>query len=173
MNTTYVPDRAMAIYAHPDDIDFSCAGTVAKWSQSGCQTTYVIITAGNVGSHEEGMTAEKLAEIRHAEQTKAANIAGATCIFLGYHDGLLEPTAELRKELVRLIRIHKPNIIFTGDPNMYYRGERPNHPDHRAAAQAVFAAAFPACEMPMLYPEFLEEGITPHKVNYLYMTTDK
>ena len=111
MTNTYIPERAMFIYAHPDDIEFGVAGTAALWAKNGSDVTYVVITDGNVGSNEAGMTAEKLAEIRRAEQTAAAEVVGASCIFLGYHDGLLEATMELTKELVRLIRIHKPNFF--------------------------------------------------------------
>lgn len=172
MNDTYIPARAMLIYAHPDDIEFSAGGTAAKWAQNGSEVTYVVITDGNVGSHEEGMTAERLIETRRSEQQAAARVAGAKeCIFLGYHDGLLQPTLELRKELVRLIRRFKPNVIVCGDPTSFFPSEtRINHPDHRAAAIAALDATFPAAEMPLLYPELEAEGLTPHKVNYVYIS---
>ncbi len=172
MSTTYIPKRAMFIYAHPDDIEFGVAGTAALWAKNGAEITYVVITDGNVGSHEPGMTAEKLAATRRAEQTAAAKLAGASCIFLGYHDGMLQPTMELRKQLVRLIRQHKPNVVVCGDPTMYFPpgGTRINHPDHRAAAQAAIDAVFPAAEMPLLYPDLDEEGLSPHKVNYVYVS---
>ena len=92
MTKTYIPERAMFIYAHPDDIEFGVAGTAALWAKNGAEVIYVVITDGNVGSHEPDMTAEKLAEVRRAEQTAAAEVAGASCIFLGYDDGLLQPT---------------------------------------------------------------------------------
>jgi LmbE family N-acetylglucosaminyl deacetylase len=172
MTNTFIPDRAMFIFAHPDDIEFSVAGTAAKWAMHGSKVTYVVITDGNIGSHDQGMTAGELAKIRRAEQSAAAEVAGATeCIFLGYDDGLLEPTLELRKQLVKLIRIHKPNAVVCGDPTMYFRGDRINHPDHRAAAKAAIDAVFPSSEMHLLHPEFEEEGITPHKVNYVYIST--
>lgn len=172
MSKPYIPDRAMFIYAHPDDIEFGVAGTAAKWALHGSEVTYVVITDGNVGSHDVEITAEKLAEIRRAEQSSAAEVAGAKrCLFLGYDDGLLEPTLELRKQLVRLIRIHKPNVVVCGDPTMFFRGDRINHPDHRAAAKAAIDAVFPSSEMHLLHPEFAEEGITPHKVNYVYIST--
>ena len=172
MTNTYIPERAMFIYAHPDDIEFGVAGTAALWAKNGSDVTYVVITDGNVGSHEAGMTAEKLAEIRRAEQTAAAEVVGASCIFLGYHDGLLEATMELRKELVRLIRIHKPNVVVCGDPTLYFPSGDTyiNHPDHRAAAQAAIDAVFPAAEMHLLYPDLDAEGLQPHKVNYVYVS---
>ncbi len=172
MSHQYIPDRAMFIYAHPDDIEFGVAGTAAKWAQGGCEVTYVVITDGNVGSHEQGMTTEKLAETRRAEQNAAAKMAGAShCLFLGYHDGLLQPTLELRKQLVRLIRQYKPNVVVTGDPRRFFPGGgRVNHPDHRAAATAVVDAVFPSAEMNMLYPDLFEEGLLGHKPNYLYVS---
>lgn len=173
MSNLYIPKRAMFIYAHPDDIEFGVAGTAALWARNGSEITYVVITDGNVGSHEEGMTAEKLAEIRRAEQTAAANVVGATCIFLGYHDGMLEPTMALRKDLVRLIRRHKPNVVVCGDPTFFYHDTYINHPDHRAAAQAALEAVFPAAEMFLLFSELAEEGLTPHKTNYVYISNSR
>lgn len=174
MNNTYIPERAMFIFAHPDDIEFSVAGTAAKWAKHGCQNSYVVITDGNVGSHDPNMTREQIGQIRRQEQAAAAHVAGAAnCIFLGYDDGSLEPTLALRKQLVKLIRQHRPNVVVCGDPNMYFRGERLNHPDHRAAARAALDAVFPACEMRLLYPEFEAEGIEPHKVNFVYVSTDQ
>lgn len=172
MNETYIPQCAVLIYAHPDDIEFSAGGTAAKWAHNGSQVFFVIITDGNVGSHEEGMTADRLIETRRDEQRAAAEIIGAKeCIFLGYHDGLLQPTLELRKELVRLIRRYKPNVVVCGDPTNFFPSEtRINHPDHRAAATAALDATFPAAEMPLLYPDMEAEGLTPHKVNYVYVS---
>ncbi len=172
MNHDYVPRCAMLIYAHPDDIEFSAAGTAARWARGGCEVIYVVITDGNVGSHEEGMTAVRIAEIRRTEQEAAAQVAGARqCIFLGYDDGLLQPTLELRKELVRLIRRHKPDAVICGDPTVFFPAStRINHPDHRAAATAALDAVFPAAEMPLLYPELEADGLTPHKVRYVLIS---
>jgi len=173
MSNFYVPECAMFIFAHPDDVEFSGSGTAARWTQAGSDVIYVVITDGNVGSHEEGMTATRIAEIRRAEQEAAARVAGVqTCIFLGYHDGLLQPTLELRKDLVRLIRQHRPNVVICGDPSVYFpNNERINHPDHRAAATAAIDATFPAAEMPLLYPELEADGLSPHKVNYVYVSS--
>ena len=175
MDHQYVPDRAMFIYAHPDDIEFSVAGTAARWAAAGSQIVYVVITDGNAGSHEEGMTAERLAQIRRAEQEAAARCVGVeTCIFLGYDDGLLQPSLELRKELVRLIRTYKPNAVVCGDPTVYFpNNTRINHPDHRAAATAAIDAVFPAAEMPLLYPDFAAEGLAGHKVNYVFVSNPR
>jgi LmbE family N-acetylglucosaminyl deacetylase len=152
--TLYIPERAMFVYAHPDDIEFGVAGTAALWAQNGCEMIYVILTDGNVGSHDADMTAETLAVIRRQEQTAAANVVGASCIFLGEHDGLLQPTLALRKDLVRLIRRHRPNVVVCGDPTVYFPSDTYiNHPDHRAAAQLTLDAVFPAAEMHLLYPD--------------------
>ncbi|MGD2078365.1 MAG: PIG-L deacetylase family protein [Chloroflexota bacterium] len=172
MTDTYVPERALFIYAHPDDIEFSAGGTAAKWAKNGADCYFAILTDGNVGSHEEGMTTDRLIETRRSEQRAAAQVLGAReCIFLGYLDGLLQPTMELRKELVRLIRTIKPNVVVCGDPTNFFPSEtRINHPDHRAAGTVALDATFPAAEMPLLYPELEAEGLAPHKVNYVYIS---
>lgn len=171
MSGEYIPKTAMMIFAHPDDIEFGVAGTAAKWARAGSRVIYVVITDGNVGSHEDGMTPERLAEIRRAEQTAAGQVAGAECLFLGYHDGFLQPTLELRKELVRLIRQYRPDAVVCGDPSNYFPAEDYiNHPDHRAAAQAALDAVFPAAEMTLLYPDLAAEGLVGHKVNYVFVS---
>ena len=170
MSNSYIPERAMFIFAHPDDIEFGPAGTAAKWAKHGAEVIYVVLTDGNIGSHEAGMTAEKLAEIRRREQTAAAEAVGARCIFMGEPDGLLQPTPALRKELVRLIRKHKPNIVVCGDPNFYYNEGYINHPDHRNAGQVALEAVFPSADSPILFPELIDEGYLPHKVNYVYIS---
>ena len=166
----YIPERAMFIFAHPDDIEFGSAGTAAKWARHGCEVRYIVLTDGNIGSHEAGMTQEKLAEIRRREQTAAAETAGATCIYMGEPDGRLQPTLELRKKLVRLIRRFKPNVVVCGDPNFYYSEWYINHPDHRNAGQVAMEAVFPSADSPLIFPELLDEGLEPHKVNYVYIS---
>lgn len=169
----YIPKRAMFIFAHPDDIEFGTAGTAALWAKYGSDVVYVVLTDGNIGSHDPDMTAEKLAKIRRAEQTAAAETAGATCIYMGEPDGLLQPTPELRKKLVRLIRQHRPNVVVCGDPNFYYGENYINHPDHRNAAIAALEAVFPSADSPLLFPELVsEEGLSPHKVNYVFLTSN-
>jgi LmbE family N-acetylglucosaminyl deacetylase len=163
----------MIIYAHPDDIEFSVAGTAARWVRQGAEVTYVVVTDGNAGSHEHEMTPERLASIRRQEQEAAARVAGAThCVFLGHQDGLLQPTLEIRKQLVRLIRRHRPEVVICGDPRALLHGDSYiNHPDHRAAATLAIDAVFPAAEMELLYPDLLEEGLSGHKVNHVYIST--
>lgn len=161
----------MFIVAHPDDLEFGMAGTAAKWVKGGSRVIYVVITDGNVGSHDDGMTREKLAEVRRAEQTAAADVVGAECVFLGYDDGFLQPTLELRKKLVRLMRQYRPDTVVTMDPtNLFPSDDYINHPDHRAAGQATLDAVFPAVEMDLLYPDLAAEGLTGYKVNYVCIT---
>ncbi len=173
MTDTWIPKRAMFIYAHPDDVDFSAGATAAKWARGGSEVTYVILTDGNAGSHDPGMTKERLGRMRRAEQEAAAAVVGAkACFFLGCQDGLLEPTLALRKRLVGLIREHKPEAVVCGDPRRYFSGSTYiNHPDHRAAARVAVEAVFPAAEMNLLYPDLVTEGLTGHKPNYVYIST--
>jgi LmbE family N-acetylglucosaminyl deacetylase len=170
---TWTPERAMFIYAHPDDVDFSAAGTAAKWARGGCKVVYLILTDGSAGSHQPGMTRERVAQIRQAEQEAAAEVVGAAaCIFLGYQDGLLKPTLAVRKRVVRQIREHRPKAVVCGDPRRYFSGDTYiNHPDHRAAAEIAVEAVFPAAEMDLLYPDLTAEGLWGHKVNYVYVST--
>lgn len=167
----YTPERALFVCAHPDDLEFGIAGTAAKWAKHGADVRYVIITDGNAGSHESGMTAEKLAELRREEQRLAAEICGVKeCIFLGYNDGLLVNNLELRKKLVRIIRQFKPNVVGAMDPTNFFPSDTYiNHPDHRAAGAATIDAVFPAAEMPLLYPDLFEEGLLGHKTNYVFL----
>jgi LmbE family N-acetylglucosaminyl deacetylase len=167
MEANDVPESAMVIVAHPDDAEFTMAGTIATWTKAGCQVTYVVCTDGNAGSHEPGMTREKLAEIRRTEQRAACAMLGVQeVVFLGYDDGLLQPTLDLRRDLVRVIRQYKPEVVLTSDPSRLLSGDRYiNHPDHRAAGQAALDALAPASAMPLLWPEV---G-APHRVRQAYI----
>ena len=116
MEENGIPESAMVIVAHPDDIEFGCAGTIARWTQTGSRIAYVLCTSGEVGIAEEGMTKEKAAEIREKEQLAAAKIIGVEDVtFLREPDGMLQPTLELRKKLVREIRRFKPEIVVCDD----------------------------------------------------------
>ena len=162
-----IPQSAMVIVAHPDDAEFTMAGTVAAWTRAGCRVTYVLCTDGNAGSHEPGMTRERLAEIRRSEQRAAcAELGVQEVIFLGYDDGRLQPTLNLRRDLVREIRKFKPEVVLTSDPTRFFSSDRYiNHPDHRAAGQAALDAVAPACAMPLLWPEVGP----PHRVRKVYV----
>ena len=173
MSKFYIPESAMAIVAHPDDIEFSCAGTLARWSNNGTRISYVICTSGDVGFDEPNMTKEKAAQIREAEQLAAADIVGASeVIFLHEPDGLLQPTIELRKKLVREIRRFQPEVVMCGDPTIVWAGnDYINHPDHRAAATAALDATFPAAGQPQLFEELAKEGLQAHKPRKVYVTS--
>lgn len=173
MSRFYIPESAMAIVAHPDDIEFSCAGTLARWVNNGARISYVICTSGDVGFDEPNMTKEKAAQIREAEQLAAADIVGASeVIFLHEPDGLLQPTIELRKKLVREIRRFQPEVVMCGDPTIVWAGnDYINHPDHRAAATAALDATFPAAGQPQLFEELAKEGLQAHKPRKVYVTS--
>ncbi len=172
-NNFYIPERAMVVMAHPDDPEFSCAGTVARWSQTGTEVCYVLCTSGDVGIAEPGMTRAKAATIREAEERDAAKILGVKeVVFLGEPDGLLQPTLELRKKIVRQIRRFRPEVVITGDPTVVWASESYiNHPDHRAAATAALDATFPAAGQPNLFEELEEQGLSAHKPRKVYVTT--
>jgi len=172
-NNFYTPERAMVIMAHPDDPEFSCAGTAARWAQAGAKICYVLCTSGDVGIAEPGMTKSKAAKIREAEEREAARILGVQeVIFLGEPDGMLQPTLDLRKKLVREIRRFRPEVVITGDPTVVWASDRYiNHPDHRAAATAALDAIFPAAGQPNLFEELADEGLSAHKPRKVYVTT--
>jgi len=165
----YVPRSAMAIYAHPDDIEFTVAGTLAKWARAGCEVTYVLITSGNVGTHDPAMTRKALERVREREEREAARIAGARrVVFLRRDDCELAPTLALRKALVRQIRKYRPEAVLCNDPQALFFGDQyVNHPDHRAAGQAALEAVFPCAEMRLLWPA----AGRPHKVHAVYVSS--
>jgi LmbE family N-acetylglucosaminyl deacetylase len=162
----WTPRSALVVAAHPDDIEFGCAGTVARWVQEGARVTYALVTNGAAGSSDPAMTRERLAELREAEARASAKVVGVDQVeFLGYEDGLLEPTLEVRKEIVRLIRRVRPEVVVTTDPTTRYFADRYiNHPDHRAAGEATLAAVIPGSDTRLAYPELLEEGLEPVKL---------
>jgi LmbE family N-acetylglucosaminyl deacetylase len=168
----YTPESALVIVAHPDDIEFSCAGTIARWVQASCRVGYVLCTSGEVGISQAGMTRPRAAEIREAEQREAAARVGVRdVVFLGQPDGLLQATLELRKMLVSEIRRFRPEVVITGDPTIVWAGEDYiNHPDHRAAATAALDATFPAAGQPNLFEDLEANGLRAHKPRKVYVT---
>jgi LmbE family N-acetylglucosaminyl deacetylase len=167
----YAPKSALAIMAHPDDIEFSCVGTLARWVRTGTRVRYVLCTSGDAGIAEPGMTRAKAAQIREAETLAAAELAGVKeVVFLREPDGLLQPTLELRKKLVREIRRFRPEVVVCSDPTaVLVRDNYINHPDHRAAGQAALDAVFPAAGQPQVFEELAEEGLQPHKTRKVYI----
>ncbi len=170
----YIPRSAMSIHAHPDDQDFTVAGTLAKWAAAGCEIVSVIITSGDSGSNDPTKGADYkpvLAERREQEQRDANKVLGVKeTLFLHYPDGELTASVALRKDLTRLIRRYKPEVVVTGDPTSWYYGnDYINHPDHRAAAEAATYAVFPSAGTRMIFPDLLNEGLPPHDVKRLYI----
>lgn len=168
----YIPTRALFIVAHADDIEFGASGTVARWTAAGSHVTYCIVTDNGSGSDDPDMTRERLSAIREQEQRAAAAVCGVTdLIFLGYPDGTVEPTLQLRRDLVRVIRSVQPDVLVTFDPTLLFTPSNDyiNHPDHRAVAQAAIDAVFPAAGNRKFFPELLDEGLEPHKVTYVYV----
>ncbi len=165
------PTTRMVIVAHPDDAEFTCAGTVARWVKEGHPVIYVICTDGSRGSNDPGMTPEVMAPLRRVEQEEAASILGVReVIFLDHEDGTLEATLGLRRELTRLVRRYTPDIVISGDPTrIISRNVYINHPDHRAAAEGAIYAVFPSAVTRYIFPELLEEGLEPHKVAEVYL----
>ena len=174
MSDEYLPQKVMSIHAHPDDQEFTVAGTLAKWAAAGCEVISVVITSGDAGSNDPAHDASfkpELARLREGEQNAANNLIGIKqTLYLHYPDGELEPTLALRKELTKLIRTHKPDVVVTGDPQaVFYGNGYINHPDHRAAAQAATYAVFPSAGSRLLFAELLKEGFEPHNVKRLYL----
>lgn len=165
------PGRAMVIVAHADDIEFVCAGTVAQWVRDGWQVTYVICTDSSRGSEDPDMSPQKLAELRIDEQRRAAAVIGVQdVVFLGHEDGTLADGAELRRQLVRLIRQRTPQRVITGDPTMRWSpGGYINHPDHIAVANAALASVYPFSRNRPTFPDLIAEGLEPHKVGEVWI----
>ena len=161
--------------AHADDAEFGAAGTIAKWVKEGKEVTYVVATNGNKGSSDPNMTHEELAAIREREQRAACRVLGVErVIFLGYPDGELVPTIQLRRDLTREIRRYKPDIALVPDPTTYYAGNQyVNHPDHRAIGEAALGAIFPSARDRLTFAELLADGLEPHKVKELYLTINQ
>lgn len=159
--------RILIVVAHPDDIEFRYAGSVAKWIQNRCEVQYCLATSGDKGfdsNEQEHLNRGKRQKIRESEQLSAAKVVGVKKVhFLKFPDGELENNAFLRKEIVRIIRIFKPEIVVSGDPSMNSFDSFPGyHSDHRAVATAVFDSLYPACGNENFFPELIsEEKIYP------------
>ncbi|MEX2393936.1 MAG: PIG-L deacetylase family protein [Actinomycetota bacterium] len=158
------PIRVLVVSAHPDDIEFGCAGSVARWVDEGHQVAYVIVTDGSTGTADAELAGSRLAEIRREESLAAAKIVGVEdVIFLGYRDGYVEPTLDLRRDIAREFRKFKPHRLITMDPQPIPGGWFVNHPDHRAIGQATLDITVTAGTTPGHFPELLEEGFEAWK----------
>lgn len=159
------PTRVMVIAAHPDDPEFGCAGTVARWAGEGSEVTYLLLTSGDKGSRELRTPPGVLAATREEEQRAAARELGVSeVIFLRHPDGLLENTMALRRELCGYIREHQPDVVLAIDPWRKYQ----LHPDHRAAGQAALDAVYAAREW-YIFPEQLLGDREPWRVKDVYL----
>jgi LmbE family N-acetylglucosaminyl deacetylase len=156
----------LCVAAHPDDIEFTMAGSVAKWTREGRDVVFCLVTTGGAGTNEYTPDGDGLVPTRERELHEAARILGVKqVVLLGYADGTLEPTLGLRRDLTRVIRRCRPDVVVCGDPTVrYYGNEYLNHPDHRAVASAALDAVFPSAETRGIFPELLTEGLAPHKV---------
>jgi LmbE family N-acetylglucosaminyl deacetylase len=173
MTELYIPKSALVVVAHPDDIEYSCAGTMALWADGGAAVTYVLCTSGDSGIDHPDIDRQRAMEIREEEQRAAAEIIGAQeVIFLRHRDGMLQPNLELRKELVGIIRRVRPEVVVTGDPTLIWMNPiMLNHPDHRAASLATLEAAWPTAGQANLYPDFdADESMRLHRPKKILCT---
>jgi len=158
-------DSALVITAHPDDVDFGAAGTVALMTAAGVKVTYCLVTDGDAGGSDRSTTAEQRATVRRAEQTEAAKRVGVTdLIFLGHLDGQVVSDLHLRKDLSRVIRQVRPDRVLCQSPIINLDRIYASHPDHLAAGAAALAAVYPDARNPFAFPELLNQGFEPHSV---------
>lgn len=164
-------ERAMVVFAHPDDAEFGSAGTVAEWSEEGVEVTYVVATDGSKGSSNPEISPSHLSETRYAEQREAARILGVAHVeFLGFEDGLLQPTIELRRAITAAIRRYRPDTIVVPNPvRSFELNAFAQHPDHLACGEAALAAIYPCARDRLTFPELLKEGLDPHVVGEVFV----
>ena len=158
--------RGMVVVAHADDAEYGCSGTVAKLCAEGWEMVYVMCTDGSKGSSDREVSQQELAATRRQEQINAGKALGLKdVVFLDYPDSYLQPTLEVRRDIAREIRRHKPDVELCQYPMRNLDGGRGvGHPDHMAAGEAALAAVFPTARDHMTFPELLEQGFEPHKV---------
>ena len=162
-------ERVLCFTAHPDDIDFGAAGTVAAWTAAGVQVSYCIMTDGDAGGFDPAQR-EEIVRLRVAEQQRAAALVGVTDIhYLHQRDGYLEPSHEVMREVVRLIRQLRPDVVVSMHPERNWNRIQKSHPDHLAVGEAVTRAVYPALENPFAYPELAESGLEAYKLPWLWL----
>jgi LmbE family N-acetylglucosaminyl deacetylase len=164
--------RVLVITAHPDDVDFGAAGTIAQWTDAGLDVSYCIVTNGEAGGSDRSVSRTEMAAIRQAEQTAAAKQVGVHELhFLGYPDGYLEPSIALRRDLARVIRLLRPDRVVCQSPERNYVRMGASHPDHRAAGSAALDAVYPDSRNPFAFPELLaEEKLEPWTVREVWIS---
>jgi LmbE family N-acetylglucosaminyl deacetylase len=163
-------ERILLVTAHPDDVDFGAAGSIAAWTSAGVEVSYCIVTDGDAGGFDEAMTRGDMASLRRQEQTAAATQVGVSDIhFLGHPDGRLTPSLELRRDISRVIRQVRPQRVVTQSPIRNFQRIFASHPDHLAAGEAALCAVYPDSRNPFAHPELLEEGWEPHTVAEVWL----
>ena len=164
-------ERALVVVAHPDDIDFGAAGTVASWVDEGIEVTYLLCTDGDAGGFDPAVPREDIAGIRQDEQRAAAKEVGVTDVrFLGYPDGRLVPSFELRRDISRVIRQVRPQRLLMQSPEINWERIGASHPDHRAAGEATLNAVYPDARNPFTHVELLQdEGLEAWTVHDVWV----
>jgi LmbE family N-acetylglucosaminyl deacetylase len=154
-------ERALVVAAHPDDVDFGAAGTVAAWTKAGVAVTYCVITDGQAGGFDPGLDRSEMPRIRRAEQTAAAREVGVEdLVFLGYVDGELVVSRDLVRDLTRVVRQVRPQRVLIQSPERNWERLAPSHPDHLAGGEAATQALYPAAGNPFAFPELeRDEGV--------------
>jgi LmbE family N-acetylglucosaminyl deacetylase len=163
--------RALVVTAHPDDVDFGAGGTAMALVKAGVQVTFCICTDGDAGGFDDSTDRSEIPAIRRAEQVAAAAVYGVTDVrFLGYRDGYLEPSHDLQRDIVRVMRQVQPQLVLTQSPERNWERLPSSHPDHMAAGEATARALYPAVRNPYAYPELrIEEGLDAWTVNWLWL----
>ncbi|TDC46005.1 PIG-L family deacetylase [Actinomadura sp. KC345] len=153
--------RILVVMAHPDDVDFGAAGTVAGWTDRGIEVVYLMVTDGDAGGFDDNVTRKEMAALRREEQRAAAKCVGVTDVrWLGYSDGRVEATLGLRRDIARVIRQVRPDRVLMPSPERDYERIYPSHPDHRAVGSAALDAVYPDARNPYAFPELLaDEGL--------------
>jgi LmbE family N-acetylglucosaminyl deacetylase len=159
-------ERVLAVTAHPDDVDFGASATIASWTAAGVEVTYCVCTDGDAGGFDPGVDRAEIPGIRRAEQRAAARAVGVTDVrFLGYRDGELEPTQDLRRDISRVIRQVRPQRVLIQSPERNWDRIGASHPDHLASGVAAIAAVYPDARNPFAHPTLLaDEGLTEWSV---------
>ncbi|HEX5949783.1 MAG TPA: PIG-L deacetylase family protein [Actinomycetota bacterium] len=165
---------ALVIFAHPDDAEYMCGGTIAAWAEEGTEVHYCVITDGSAGSNEPDVVREELAIVREAEQRAAAEILGVKDLtFLGFRDGELEVDLETRRAVTRVVRRVRPEVIVAPDPSRLWSGSGYiNHWDHKQAGTLALCAVMPDAPSRPQFPELLEEGLEPFEVSNLWLGSE-
>lgn len=165
------PQRILCVAAHPDDIDFGCAGSVAAWTDEGIEVAYCIITDGDAGGFDPDVPRNRIGGIRRDEQRSAAAVVGVSDVtFLGYLDGRLEVSLDLRKDLTRQIRRFRPQRVVCQSPFRSFRSVYRSHPDHLAAGEATLCAVYPDARNPFTHVELAAEGLDAWTVDEVWIT---